>query len=324
MAAQQLMANDIAIVILNYKNWQDTVECLDSVMKITYQNYRVIVVDNDSQNDSIAQIGVWLKQHSQEYLLRTQEESENGEFIDHPLVLIQSASNRGYAAGNNVGIRWAIRAGDEYILILNNDTMVERNFLEPLIGFLDTHPTTAIVGPLLKGPEGNIHYTSARKQPTFWDYFFRFGFGKTFWLNNPWCRSEWYFKNKDTSFPFEIEVFSGSCALIRADFLKTIGLLDENTFLFAEEYILSEQAKCSQKNIYLIPASSVIHKHGQSISQRPSLAMQQRALESHSHYLRHYRHFSANRTFLYLLSPYIVFFKIKIHEYLKALLGKGH
>ena len=62
------MAQTVTIVILNYKNWQDTIECLDSVMNITYPNYRVIVVDNDSQNDSLEHISAWLRQQCRVFL----------------------------------------------------------------------------------------------------------------------------------------------------------------------------------------------------------------------------------------------------------------
>jgi GT2 family glycosyltransferase len=308
------MNKTIAIVILNYKNWQDTVECLESVFACTYQPCRVIVVDNDSQNDSLEHIAAWLDKNGRAFVRLTQEQSEKDAFVEAPLVLIQSAANRGYSAGNNIGIRWAIRAGDPYALILNNDTVVEKDFLQPLAAFLETHPDTAMVGPSLKRPDGSLDRTCARIRPTFWDYFFRAGPGKTIWPNSPWRQSSWYFREEKLSSPQQVEVLSGSCLLIRCDFLEAIGLLDENTFLFAEEYILAEQAIRAQKHIYMITQSSVIHKHGQSIRKRASTSMMRYAIESHIYYLSHYRQMSRCRIKLYLSGYYTGYLKQRLAE----------
>lgn len=309
------MNKEVAVVILNYKNWQDTIECLESVLKITYAPYRVIVVDNDSQNGSLDQVEKWLNARQIRPLRLTQQQSEKGDFDSNPVVLIQSVSNRGYAAGNNIGIRWAMRAGSPYVLILNNDTIVQDDFLEPMADFLDKNPDTAMVGPLLKKPTGEIDRTCARIRPTFWDYFFRIGPAKTIWPQNPWYQSVWYFQNNDLVSPFDVEVISGSCVLARGNFLKTIGLLDENTFLFAEEYILSEQIKCSKKTISLIPQSSVIHKHGQSIKKSVSSFMLKTIINSHFYYLCKYRCFSSIRAMIYLGWLYIIFVKVKLIEW---------
>lgn len=308
------MNNEVAIIILNYKNWRDTIECLESVFKITYQPYRVIVVDNDSQNGSLDEIEKWFNSNQILPLRLTQQQSEQAAFENNPVVLIQSASNRGYAAGNNIGIRWAIRGGDPYVLILNNDTIVQKDFLEPLADFLDKNHDTAMVGPLLKKPTGEIDRTCARIRPTFWDYFLRIGPAKTIWRQNPWYQSVWYFQNNALVLPFDVEVISGSCVLVRMNFLKTIGLLDEHTFLFAEEYILSEQIKRSKKTIFVIPQSSVIHKHGQSIKKSVSSFMLKTIIGSHFYYLRKYRSFSTVRAMICLFWLWVIFLKVKACE----------
>ncbi len=264
----------VSIVILNYKNWKDTVECLQTVLDITYSPCRIIVVDSDSQNDSLVHIGAWLKQQGREFLLQTQEQSGNQEVVDCPLVLIQSASNRGYAAGNNIGIRWAVRAKDDYILILNNDTLVEKGFLEPLADFLDTHPDTVMVGPKILDLNGNIAGICTRRRYQAGDYFFRDSiFGRIF-PNNYWCRRHFYIGEYDFSVPRPVDVISGSCMLICSQFLRETGLLDENTSLFMEEFILCEKIrKCPEKNTYIVPQSVIIHKQGQSTKKQVNSKM---------------------------------------------------
>jgi len=105
----------------------------------------------------------------------TREQSENIDHINEHFVLIQSDSNRGYAAGNNIGIRCAIRAGDEYVLILNNDTLVEKDFLEPLVRFMDANSSVALVGPKIVDLDGNTDKNCARRRPEMMDYFFEWG-----------------------------------------------------------------------------------------------------------------------------------------------------
>jgi len=312
------MSAKISIVILNYKNWQDTLECLQTILAVSYRSHRIAIVDNDSRNGSLDEIDQWLSLRQIQSTRLTQEQSETGDVVDGPVVLIQSGSNRGYAAGNNIGIRWAIRTGSPYVLILNNDTLVDGGFLEPLVEFLESHSQVAMVGPLLRTTLGDIDKTCARTRPGFFDYLFRLGPGKKVWPGNPWGQSRFYFDSTDYSAPFEVEVLSGSCILIRTSFLESIGLLDEHTFLFAEEYILSERARSAQKATYLIPKSSVIHKHGQSIKQQPSSAMQRRVVESHFYYLRRYRRFSLARACWYVFWPFLTLLKVRATEYLKG------
>lgn len=285
------MKKKVAIVILNYKNWQDTIECLQTVLNITYSPFRVIVVDNDSQNDSLAHIESWLKRYSRECLLLTQEQSEHGAFIDHSFVLHQSVSNRGYAAGNNIGIRWAIRAGDEYVLILNNDTLVEKDFLEPLVDFLDNHPSTAMVGPKIVDLDGNIDRSGARRRPEIGDYFFRVGLFGKFFPSNRWHRKHYYVGEHDYHTTRQVDVISGSCMLMRTEVIKRAGLLDEKTFLYLEEFILHEKLRSLNKTTYIVPKSQIVHKGGQSTKKAPSLFALRKSIESLYHYLRFYRNY---------------------------------
>lgn len=101
----------IAIVILNWNGLDDTVECLDSIRRATYDNYKVVLVDNGSVKDE----GKRLKEMFPE------------------VHFIQNKENRGFAGGNNDGIRWAFENGFEYVVNLNNDCIVERDWLSKLI-----------------------------------------------------------------------------------------------------------------------------------------------------------------------------------------------
>lgn len=308
------MGKKVSIVILNYKNRQDTLECLRTVLGISYSSCRVIVVDNDSQNDSLVHIGKWLTEQDRDFLPLTQEQSENADFVDHPLVLIQSASNRGYAAGNNIGIRWAVRAGDEYVLILNNDTLVEKGFLEPLADFLDTDPASAMAGPKILDPDGDIDHNCARRRTTLVGFFFRFGIIKILCPRNKWVREHYYTGEYDFKNPREVDVLAGSCMLIRLEVLKQIDFLDEATFLFLEEFILCEKMRSLQKKAFIVPASVITHEKGSSVKSSPSPFVLKKEIDSFYYYLTEYRHVPFFLAHIILSHKYLryCFCKIKL------------
>lgn len=115
----------VAIIILNWNNPTDTLECLASVFQLDYDNYHVIVVDNGSTDDSVAQL--------------------RARYPD--LEIIETGENLGYAEGNNVGIRRALLSDTEHICVLNNDTEVAPDFLFHLVSAITTDTAIGMVGP---------------------------------------------------------------------------------------------------------------------------------------------------------------------------------
>lgn len=122
----------VGIVILNWNGWQDTVECLDSLRGLTYSNYEVIVVDNASTNDSVAQI--------------------RGRFPE--IRIIESPENGGFSKGNNLGIRAFMEAGADYVWLLNNDTCVESDALTKMMALAESDPIIGAVGVQLQRVNG--------------------------------------------------------------------------------------------------------------------------------------------------------------------------
>ncbi|HHY55689.1 MAG TPA: glycosyltransferase family 2 protein [Chloroflexi bacterium] len=117
----------VAVIILNWNNADDTLACLRSVMALDYpaEQMNVIVVDNGSTDDSVARI-----------------------LAAYPAItLLQNSANLGYAEGNNVGIRYALRLRNEYILILNNDVEVWPNLLDRLVAEAMLDLSIGVVGP---------------------------------------------------------------------------------------------------------------------------------------------------------------------------------
>ena len=162
----------VSVIILNWNGWKDTIECLESLYQIDYPNYDIVLVDNDSKDDSIQRIMEYckgkLKQKSPFYNYNpknkpiqifeyTKEETEKNLQTnkskyqelpsDKKLILIKNDKNYGFAEGNNIGIRYSLNTlNSHYILLLNNDTVVEKHFLTEMVETGENDDKIAVIG----------------------------------------------------------------------------------------------------------------------------------------------------------------------------------
>ena len=162
----------VSVIILNWNGWKDTIECLESLYQIDYPNYDIILVDNDSKDDSIQRIRDYcegqLKLKSPFYSYNpknkpiqmfeyTKDETEKSLHInqleyhnlssDKKLILIKNDKNYGFAEGNNIGIRYVLNTlNSQYILLLNNDTVVEKHFLTEMVETGENDDKIAVIG----------------------------------------------------------------------------------------------------------------------------------------------------------------------------------
>ena len=151
------MLPKVGIIVLNWNNWRDTLECLESVYRLDYPNVDVIVCDNASTDESVTMIGQWAEgavlsgTRSRDPRIRALTSPpvrkpirvaniEEGETIElsetssGTLMILRLARNGGYAAGNNAGLRLARARGARLFWILNNDTVVAPGALSELVG----------------------------------------------------------------------------------------------------------------------------------------------------------------------------------------------
>lgn len=277
----------VFIVILNYKNYIDTIRCLESLRQSDYENARIVVVDNDSQNKSLESIAHALDDWEQPYQIhKTPPGSVAG---DEKHILVQSGANRGYAAGNNVGIRLALDAGADYVVILNNDTIIPLDFPGRLVTFAESRQDAGIVSPNVLDSAGKRDRTCARRRLRFWDNLFVLGIPAMLFPQNRFIRRRYYMDYYDFYEPMKVDIVSGSCMLLKSDCIREIGLLDEGTFLMNEEPILCERIAPTRFETYLYPESTITHLHGKSISQESRKWMGQVSAESARYYLKRYR-----------------------------------
>ena len=219
----------LSIVIVSYNVRSYLEQCLQSV-QIALEGIEgeVFVVDNHSDDDSVETV----RNH-------------------YPWVtLIENQENLGFAKANNQAIR---QSQAEYVLLLNPDTVVAEDTLRGGLTFMDEHPKAGGAGVMMCYEDGSRAPESRRALPTPWVAALKMlGFTKRYYMSHlPWDQ------------PCRIEVVSGAFCLLRHEALKTVGLLDEDFFMYGEDIDLSFRLlKGGWENWYL--PYSIIHYKGRS------------------------------------------------------------
>lgn len=223
----------ISIIILNWNGLPDTLECLKSLKKIDYENYEVVVVDNNSSGEDVKII-----------------REEFGNFVKE---IIVSKDNLGFSGGNNLGIKYSLNEGADFILILNNDTIVESNFLGKLLEIFNKDEKIGIAAPQINyydNPE--IVWTIGGKISKIR--------GSGFAYSN---KNENEIEKKEKIVTFA----SGCCLLIKKEVFEKVGLFDEKFFLYVEDTDLCYRTCKAGYKIIVSPNSKIYHKVGNSTAE---------------------------------------------------------
>jgi GT2 family glycosyltransferase len=213
----------VSIIILNWNGLEDIIECLESLKKITYPNYEVIVVDNGSQGDDVKV----LREKYQDYI--------------H---IIQNEKNYGFAKGNNVGIRYALDKGTDYVLLLNNDTVVAPDFLDEMVKVAESDERIGIVCPKM--------YRYFQPEQVCFDGGVR--------IHLLWSTMTERLRPDDERPTVDTEFATGAAMLIRRKTLEQIGLLPEEYFFGVEDMDYSLNALRNGFRIAVARRAVVWHK----------------------------------------------------------------
>ena len=215
----------VAVILLNWNGKEDTLECLASVKQLDYTSYEIVLVDNGSTDDSVDAI---LKQHPD-------------------VTLLQTGENLGYAGGNNVGIRWALEQGADYILLLNNDTIVATDLLSAFVSAAKLLPSGSILG-------AKIYFYD--KPDTLW-----FAGGRWRSESNSFEHIGYGQPDSDEfNHKIEVDYITGCALFANAATFKEIGLLDDTFFLTYEETDWCYRAKAKGHKCIVIPEAKLWHK----------------------------------------------------------------
>lgn len=230
----------VAIIVLNYKGIENTLSCLDSLRRVKSGSFKIeiIVVDNGS-NDG-----------SKEALQNLQD-----------IHLIALEKNLGYSGGNNVGIKEAIKRGSQYILVLNNDTLVDPNFLIELVNGAKKGD---IISPKIYFAKGFEFHKNRYKKSDLGKVIWYAG-GKIDWENVMGIHiGVDEVDNGQFSKSMEIDYATGACTFVKREVFEKIGFFDEKYFLYLEDMDFCVRAKRAGFKIVFEPRAIIWHKNASS------------------------------------------------------------
>lgn len=228
----------VSIIVLNWNGKKFLKNCLDSLAKLTYSQVEIIVVDNSSTDGS------------QEFVKTNYEK----------VILIENKENCGFAKGNNIGFKAS--TGD-YILILNNDTIVTPNFLKPLINDFENNPKIACLQPQIRLFKDKQVLDGVGAFLTFTGFLYHFGYLKD--------RTQAKYNKK-------MKIFSakGACIFLRRKVIERVGLFDEDFFIFFEETDLCFRLWLAGYLVMYEPESVIYHLGGGDTSSSNSYQYERR------------------------------------------------
>lgn len=240
-----------AIVLLNYNSSDETIECiksLDSTLKNSESE--IILVDNNSRQTEFTKLDKFLS---------SLNSSENN------IHLIKHKINSGFSGGNNVGIEYALKNNFEYVLILNNDTIVSDDFLDVLIKEIEDDKNNGIVVPKIYFAKGHEFHKDKYKKEDLGKVIWYAG-GKIDWdtVNGIHVGVDEVDNNSKYNSVVETDYATGACMLVKAELLKKIGLFDVKYFLYFEDSDLSMRFKNSGYKIKVVPTAIIWHKNAGS------------------------------------------------------------
>ena len=253
----------VLVVILNYSTYDLTIKLIRELReKLDYGNYAVMVVDNCSPNESAK-------------VLR-ERQRELG------YIFYANQTNAGYAAGNNIGLRYGIEHGFHYCWILNNDVEIrETNVLSHMVEIAERDARVGCVGPMIYSLSGEVCAPYVRR-PSLW----RMTLG---------IFHEKRLRQRFTRRSGKVYRVYGCCMLLKSEAMAAVNCMDERTFLYGEEDILAERMLAKDYVCYYDAEVSVTHKESASVNRVSANRRRFQIRENRKSmdlYLKEYRGFS--------------------------------
>jgi GT2 family glycosyltransferase len=213
----------VGVVIINWNNARETLNCLRSLQKLAHPDCSILVVDNGSSDDSVQAIRAAFPE----------------------VEILETGANLGYTGGNNAGMRKLLQREIDWIFLLNNDAWLNPHALDEMVGLGEKDPTIGIIGPLVyhANPPNSIQSAGGL-------------------IDRTWRSSHRGMNQLDTGQfqkPDEVDWVSGCALLARRTMIDQIGLLDERFFMYYEELEWCLRAKKNGFKVILTPKAHVWH-----------------------------------------------------------------
>ena len=231
-------AGSVLITILNFNGWQESLVCIESVLKQTYSNFHILLIDNGSADESLVK-------------LKKYEKHPNITFVKNPV-------NLGFAGGVNMGINHAIDHNYPYVVLLNNDASLTPSWLQTLVDTSMKKGSSITTGLLLDSGKEKIESTA--------DAYSSWG------LPFPAQRGEPVEKAMDSGY-----VFGGTAgaSLYTTSLFKEIGLFDDTFFAYFEDTDISFRSQLSGHTAWYEKTAVAYHDHGTTSGKMPGFTVKQ-------------------------------------------------
>lgn len=243
------MDSSVYVIIVNYNGQKYLKKCINSVMRQTYHNFKIVLVDNASNDNSVQLV--------------------KNTFSD--VKIIRLKQNIGFAGGNNIGIRYALRQGTEFILLLNPDTIVEENMLDILITNADSKTVTA---PKMYADKKKKKIWYAGGEIDYAD-----GKSRHFTKVEP-----------NDSKALDVSFVTGCCMLIHRDIIKKTGVFDDKYYLYYEDDDLCMRFMEKAVSMKYIPYTSLWHMVGGSVGGTKSPLKEYYMVRNRLYFMKKYEH----------------------------------
>lgn len=224
----------LGIVTLNWNGYDDTIECIQSIIQSDYQDCKVYLVDNCSSDGSQDKLRTYI--------------SSNG--LTNKITIIQNNENLGFSIGSNIGIKVALEENCDYIWLLNNDTVIQENAITKLVNSIKTTDAMIVTPKIAYYSDKNVIWNCGGKIS-------RLGFRKYYYADQPTDNCP------DTN--FKITFVTNCASLFQADYFKKYGYLSERFFFGEEDFEMSLRNLKYNVKMCCVPNAVIYHKVSRSI-----------------------------------------------------------
>jgi len=276
--------SQIASIILTWRKFEDTKACIESLLLSSLKINNIIIVDNASNDDS------WEK------LKKTYKDNPN-------IYFISNSANLGFAKGINIGIKYALKIHVDYIVLLNQDTVVDSEFVSECIKFMKNRPQVGIVGP-------RIYYFE--KPEKIWHsggYFSKL-------RSNVVIPEKNKFDKICDNNPKKVRFLSGCALFVRREVFKIVGMFDETYFFYDEDTDFSFRVEKANFELWYLPKAKVWHKIGDISKERTSSFVMYHRARSHIILLK--KNFSKLYFIYALFLHFSIYFFFRVWQIIKG------
>lgn len=299
--------NKVSIVLLNWNNSKDTINCLKSIFKNTYKKYDIILCDNGSDDDSVQNISSFLESSQLSISENNQSQIEYNlssisECNDSKIVFLKNKHNLGFSGGNNIALKYLMcQNATDYVWLLNIDTEIASDSIEKQVKYYTMNPNISFLGSKI------LDYSQR-------DSIQCFGGGYV----TPFLRTSSFIKNSKE----EINYIAGASVFISLSTLKEVDLMDETFFLYYEDIDWSFRAS-KISPLAVCEESIVYHKEGGTIGSSSDPKHKEKSLTADIHGLRSRILFLKKYNTLYIIAAFIILIAVLLNRIKRGQLNRA-